>query len=452
MKTTSIIRTDRWALQVNSQQEELFHQTIAEYRRLVCALVGVVFVHWPQIASSKAQLRDVEKLLHKTAKNPAPRYNYFGAKFYKFPSYYRRAAINEAIGQVSSFVTRYDRWQSGQRSRKDATPPRLNRAIQSWPALYRGQCVKFDEGYNHAEVKVFTGSDWIWTKVEISRKRKRHEASVNKLKSPKLTIHGRRFCLAVPFDIPRKKHPLGDAVCSVDLGLNTAATASIVHQDGTVTTRKFINYAVDIDRRDKRLKRISQKARLTMGSGGKLSKGFCSTWYRKAKHINRNIAQHASKEVVAFARDNGCAVIVFEHLKGWRPKGGRRGSTLRQRFHGWLHRGIVNLTQEKFEEVGGRLSFVSPRYTSKLAFDGSGEVKRDKKNYSQAVFPSGKRYNADLAASYNIAAKFWHKKLAGGNDPKLSSGESSRGKPRMPVTLSVLWRVVDTPTTAAKAA
>ncbi|WP_341730600.1 hypothetical protein [Microcoleus sp. EPA2] len=34
--------------------------------------------------------------------------------FHKFPSYLRRGAIMFAVGQVSSYMTRYRDWQSGQ--------------------------------------------------------------------------------------------------------------------------------------------------------------------------------------------------------------------------------------------------------------------------------------------------------------------------------------------------
>ena len=48
----------------------------------------------------------------------------------------------------------------------------------------------------------------------------------------------------------------------------------------------------------------------------------------------------------------------------------------------------------------GETFSANPKYTSAYAFDGSGKVKRSKKNYSLCVFPSGKQYNADLSASY----------------------------------------------------
>ena len=52
-------------------------------------------------------------------------------------------------------------------------------------------------------------------------------------------------------------------VCGVDLGINNAATASIVGQDGTVKARAFINPARDIDRRNFRRMMISHKVKQT---------------------------------------------------------------------------------------------------------------------------------------------------------------------------------------------
>lgn len=145
---------------------------------------------------------------------------------------------------------------------------------------------------------------------------------------------------------------------------------------------------------------------------------------------------------MALVLDQGVDVIVLEDLKGWRPKTGRKRSTMRQRFHGWLHRRLAVLVEQKFAEVGGRVVYIYARGTSAWAFDGSGKLKRDKRNATQASFASGKRYNADLNASYNIGARYWAwiHKLTRRKDGQLPGDKSSSGKPRMPVTLSTLWQ------------
>ena len=62
--------------------------------------------------------------------------------------------------------------------------------------------------------------------------------------------------------------------------------------------------------------------------------------------------------------------------------------------------------------------------TSKLAFDGSGEVLRGKNskrchnNYSLCEFSTGKLYNCDLNASYNIGARYFIRETLGGMTEK----------------------------------
>ncbi|WP_036799852.1 IS200/IS605 family accessory protein TnpB-related protein [Pleurocapsa sp. PCC 7319] len=432
------VRTDKWQIVATRQQKELLQNTVFEFRRLVRCLVGVVNTHWSTIGllDGLSQIPAVEKLIHQTAKNPSPRYKYFNRRFFKFPSYYRRGAIQFAIGQVSSFNTRYREWQSGIRKRQDSNPPRLNADCGTYPPLYKGQCVKFAKDNNSAAIKVFDGLDWMWITVGIEGHRKRHLNPNNVRKSPYLIVNGRSCHLSVPFQIKTPKFKDTESVLSADLGINTTATVSVINFDGTVSHREFIHPGRDIDRRDKRLKRISKKASLT----GQLQRGFARGLYRKAGNINREIGQKVSARLVKIAKQYGIKYIVFEHLKGWRPRGGKKRSTLKQRFHNWLHRRIVNLTEMKWSELGGRVVLVNPRGTSSYAYDGSGKLKRNNQNDALARFANSKLYNADLSASYNIGAK-GILKLCGGNSPEVGQGKNSCPSPRSRGTLSMLWVV-----------
>ncbi len=437
-RKSPLIRTDKWQLHPSNQQRTLLENTVTEYRRLVRGLIGVVYTHWVEIAQAKDPLKVVESLIHATGNRPDVKYTYFGRAFYKFPSYLRRAAIHNAIGQVSSFVTRYDRWQRGIRSRRDAKPPRLTADTGVYPSLYQGQCILFKANFSSARIKVFTGKDWVWTDpIPVTEHRDRHKVEVNQPKSPQLVVSGKKCHLSQPFQVNPNTRSDSEKVLAVDLGLNTTATVAVVDSHGTVMHRQFIHPGKDIDRRDKRLKRISKKASLT----GKLSRGFGKGLYRKANHINQQIAQKVSTAIVRLAVRFNVKAIVFERLKGWRPKGGKKRSNLKQRFHGWLHRRTAELTEMKWAELGGAVDYINPAYTSKYAYDGSGVVQRDKENYALATFKTGKKYSADLNAAYNIAARYWYKilKLGSRNGSEVWLNQSSSQTPRTPVTLSVLW-------------
>ncbi|WP_143727962.1 IS200/IS605 family accessory protein TnpB-related protein, partial [Moorena bouillonii] len=227
-------------------------------------------------------------------------------------------------------------------------------------------------------------------------------------------------------------------ITAVDLGINTTATVAVVTHSGTVIHRDFIHLGRDIDRRDKRLKSVSARASKTMGKGGKLHKGFCSKTYQKCQRINNQIGHIVSKAIVEIAEKFNSEAIVFENLKGWKPKGGRKRSNLKQRFHGWLKAKIRDFTEMKWAELGGKVIEVVAAYTSKLAFDGSGTVKRNSKKYSLATFPSGKRFNADLNGAYNIGARGVFK-LTRRNDSEGRSSKRSRRPPRSWACLCDLW-------------
>ncbi|NEO64300.1 MAG: transposase [Moorea sp. SIO4G2] len=92
----------------------------------------------------------------------------------------------------------------------------------------------------------------------------------------------------------------------------------------------------------------------------------------------------------------------------------------------------------KWAELGGRVVEVVAAYTSKLAYDGSGVVKRNSKKYSLATFTSGKRFNADLNGAYNIGARGVFK-LVCRNDNEGRSSKRSGRPPRSWVCLCDLW-------------
>lgn len=474
-----IIRTDNWKLKATIGQKTMVEETLRLYRAYAQALIPVIWVNMPLITKltdpnlpehiRKSKCAVIESLIHQTKDNPNPKYSYFGKKFYKFPSYLRRGVIEDAYGQVTSFITRYDQWldepyqakketKTASESKTDVMveqptrrkPPRRTAANNLNPSLYRGQCCKFNEDYSFVELKLFNSKDWVWETFEVTKRGHRHLRENYKELSPQLIYSGGKVCLGMPYDSKQPKlSKMTELACSVDLGMNTSATAAIIDNTGTVIDRKFFHLGVDIDRRDKGLGEIRQKAKKTQN----LYKGFCAALYRKVSNRNKEIACKLAKMILDYAIAQGAQVLVFEDLKFFRPRGGRKRSNLRQRFHGWLHRLLVKRVEMKAQEVGIRTWFVYARGTSRFAFDGSGKVKRDKENYALATFSNGKRYNADLNAAYNIGARFWvsylkwldkiksqetgAEKIAS-EDTGKSSGSSIRTSV---ITLSTLWQL-----------
>lgn len=109
-----IIRTEKWHLQPSAEDPQTLHDTVAQYQRYVRALSSVCMTHWTELGplNGNEVIKAVEGVVHPTANRPSVKYPYFHKVFYTFPSYLRRSAIMDAVGQVRSYLTRYDQWQT----------------------------------------------------------------------------------------------------------------------------------------------------------------------------------------------------------------------------------------------------------------------------------------------------------------------------------------------------
>lgn len=238
----------------------------------------------------------------------------------------------------------------------------------------------------------------------------------------------------------KDKNDFSGKVLSVDVGINTTATCAVVDKTGTVHQRVFLSRC-DKDREYRLMNRIRTKARKASRHGNKLASGFCSQDHRRLKQLANNEAHQISRRIVRLAAEYDCDAVVLENLKGWKPKAGRKRSTMKARFHRWYHRMLSDRIKSKALELGIRCVRVFARGTSMNAYDGSGQVMRGKSNYALCRFSTGKRYNADLNAAYNIAARGIIKLYY----PKLCKQLWSQGKPNAcpttgsPLTLSSLW-------------
>ena len=89
---------------------------------------------------------------------------------------------------------------------------------------------------------------------------------------------------------------------------------------------------------------------------------------------------------------------------------------MKQKISLWRYRDINKKVERFVHRKGIHYSTICAKNTSKLAYDGSGTTIRGNeisKNtpYSICKFKSGKIYNCDLNASYNIGARYFIRKI-----------------------------------------
>ena len=380
-------------------------QTLEIYRSAVSYLTEIYEQVWEELAEipdAKRRFNAAEHLVHTTKKNPA-RFD-FDLRFPKMPSYLRRAAIQHALGSVSSYETRMDLWE---KSGEKAGKPRLAYENHAMPVFYRDVMYREEkEGKDEAYLKLYDGHDWKWFCVRLNHtdmEYLRKNWLGKKASAPTLEKRHHKYFLRFSYteEVTLTKTPVKEQIiCSVDLGINTDAVCTIMRADGTVLGRKFINHPSEKDRMYRTLGRIRrfQREHGSAQSGGR---------WAYTKRLNIELGRKIAGAIVKNAEENHADVIVFEYLEMQGKISGKK----KQKLHLWRKRDIQKRCEHQAHRKGMRVSRVCAWNTSRIAYDGSGRVSRDLKNHSLCVFQTGKRYNCDLSASYNIGARYFIREL-----------------------------------------
>lgn len=414
----------------------IFKDTISVYRTAVDYLIQVCLENWDSIISYEKLLekqRFVETLIHQTKDNPVVTYD-FDTQFYKFPSYLRRGAISEAIGKVSSYKSNLANWEANPQGKVPSVP----KAGYIYPTMYRKGMYE-QTGTYQAQIKVYVRNTWDWITVNL---RKSDIDYINrycqtrKQCAPTLQKRGKEWFLDFPFE---EKVKLCNAdvnqqtTLAVDLGINTAATISVMSSDGTILGRHFCRLSKEIDHLMHSINRIKKAQQHCNYKTPRL-------WAR-AKGINHDISVKTAQFIIDVAVLYNADIIVFEHLD---RKGKLRGSK-KQKLHMWRSQEVQAITTNKAHRLGMRISHVCAWGTSKFAYDDSGMVLRGKDadlaTYSVCKFTNGKIYNCDLSASYNIGARYFIREILKSLDESLRldiEAKVPRCSKRSTCTLSTL--------------
>ena len=393
------------------EYRRVFKETVVIYRAAVDYLIPVCLNCWQKLQTSpsaNARMKAVEQLVHATAKRPVVSYD-FDVRFYKFPNYLRRAAIMEALGKVSSYMSNLANWENADpaiRGKKPSIPV----AGYAYPCLYRGDTYKEMDTYT-AKIKVYIRNTWDWITVSLRKSDvdyiNRHCMNRHKC-APVLQKRGKRWFLDFAFkeDTTINKTDINEQlILAVDLGINSACTCSVMTPEGTVVGREFLKLPAENDSLRHALGRLKKAQRHGARRMPRL--------WAAVNGINDDIAVKTAVFIVDTAIRYNIDVIVMEHLD---VSGGKRGSK-KQRLHFWKVKYVQSMVTDKAHRNGIRISTVCAWNTSRLAFDGTGKVLRGRESvktdgcYSICEFQNGKIYNCDLNASYNIGARYFIREL-----------------------------------------
>lgn len=366
---------------------------------------------WPIIKSLDILRRNNfgEHLIHST-KNNIAKYPDFDIKFHKMPSYMRRDIVSTAIGHLSSYYSRYKSWEDNGKLGK---APTLQIHLRKFPTFYKGNMSdSSDIDNDNVRIKLFVDNDWKFITINLKHtdlQYIRKNFYGKHISSPTLEKKYNKWFLRFAITEEIKLHAKTiqeQRVLAIDLGINTDATCSVMLSDGTILARKFINFSSDKDRIWHCLNKI-KKIQKHYGSKG----GNARKLWRYCKALNNELARKIALSIINYALEAQVDIIVFEYLNISSKK---RGSK-KQQISMWKKDTIQKIVESKAHRQGMRISHICAWGTSKFAYDGSGEVIRGRNTnfntFELCQFSSGKIYNCDLSASYNIGARYFIREI-----------------------------------------
>ena len=382
--------------------------TLALYNSALNYVCAVVLMHYDELN----KLNDLERkmylehLIHNT-KNNIAKYD-FDSMYYKLPCYLLRDIEAKAIGHIFLYKSnldnykkeRYNKISNGKKFKK--REPRLSKC-NLLPSFYKGNMYKMISD-NKIALKIYEDNDWKYEEFKLKKNDLKYINKINgKRYNPEIKIIGKKIYIKFTFEIEdvklQNKELNKRIICGVDLGVNNDATISIMNYEGTILGRHFIN----TNNKDLMNHLLNKKRKIQRNSGNyKYLRNLHIN--NKINSINENIVNHTVNQIIKICLSYGVDVIVFENL---RHKFKRAKRSFRARLHRWRKIAVYNKAYEMAHRNGIRVSTVNPNGTSRYAYDGSGLVERDNDNYSICKFVSGKIYNCDLSASYNIAARYY---------------------------------------------
>jgi len=374
-----------------------FANTVYWYRRALDFYIDFCLKKWDSISGIREIRYQIKYIEEQTIAANArvltvPDESNFKQQFPDFPPYLRRVAIKQARGLVSSHQKHLNSWMT-MASNKRGKRPGHPSAGEAFPYLYHKYMFQRIDLYR-AKIKVYNNGKWEWCDVDLCRSDAKYikkNCSDGKEKMPKLVKKGAKWFLKFPFEFDSKvmSVPLEKQIAiGVDLGINNICTCVAMDAKGNIIGRRFLHRG------------FANKIMSSIGSKKRRNPQISiSQMIINGRH---QICKKASKFIRDFALEYDGNVVVFEKLDN---------REMSNKVFFSMSKKIQKMVERKCEKKGIKTEYVCAWNTSRYAFDGSGTVKRDKDNPSICTFRTGKIYNCDLSASYNIAARYFIRKI-----------------------------------------
>ena len=366
--------------------KDIYNQVVLFYYNLL--LENVEFLN----LSNQYCLRELEKLTIIARDGKMPK-NYLDMDL---PTYFRRAAINQAIGSVRSFMILQSNYLKSEK--KSGKEPSTTTEFNCSPVFYQGMYKNLKS--DSVMLKLWNGYKWDWYHTKFSGR-----GFDDKLQSmsPTLVVNSQYVMMHLPVkelveDVRPVKERMQDEnlkVCGITFSnTNNIAICTILNRNGEFVKSKFISggnfYKSQTEEILSQIKRNRQKSSQVLG------KADHKRYWEKLNRIRQNTAHLVSKEIIDFCLDNEVKVIsiakVEDDVPTFEHKVGKYSPIT-------LRRIIVNYLFYKSFKDGILVTTVRQNYTASKCNKCRAKVKRIDNEY---VCENGHKGNYYFNTAMNI--------------------------------------------------
>jgi len=339
----------------------------------------------------------------------------------KIPLYFRRSAINRALGLARSYYVSYERWQENSGRNMPSPATGLDCSI----VLYKGMYREFKE--DSIQLKLYNGTKWVWVTYPYVG---RTLPKGGKILSPTLIVEKRGAFLHIPIETRvedirtiNERMQKEETICAVSFPDNDClAVCVIMDKNGKVKDSHFIHGGAEREKkRQQQLLRLEKSKSSRMGEerrketkgNGKNTGRENQDIYKKIGQINQYYAHQVSHEIVAYCMQKEIKAIIvpnYENTISFQTKGYLNTNG----FH-WQGRSIIRNLKYKAFQQGIVVATIRPYHIADSCSECGEKIQRynEKHKASRNYYggqlyycPNGHKGNVALNTAKNIGRYF----------------------------------------------
>lgn len=346
----------------------------------------------------------------------------------KIPLYFRRSAINMALGLARSYFVSKERWKENTGRKMPSPAAELDCSIVLYKGMYR------DFRKNSIELKLYNGQKWVWVNYPYTG---REIPKEGKILSPTLKVEKSGAYLHIPVETIiedvyniNQRMEKEETICAISFPDNDClAVCVIMDKSGKVKESHFIHGGAE--REKKRRQQIGRLEKSKKSRKNKEKKKAAKEFdsdpkeakknsgrenqeiYKKIEQINQHYAHQVSREIVTYCVQKKIKIIIvpnYENAIYFQNK--PYGNT--NLFH-WQGRAIIRNLKYKSMQKGITVATIRPYHITDSCSECGEKIQRynegqkaSRSYYGGKLYqcPNGHRGNAALNTAKNIGRYF----------------------------------------------